>query len=125
MPAKVVDASVLAAWCFREPRADEARGLLEGFDLYAPVLLRYELASVARKKATNDRAEMDMLVQALETALALRIHWEDTDQVAVLRFAIQEGLTTYDASYLFLARELGVPLATFDERLERAVQRAT
>lgn len=50
MPVKVVDASVLAALAFGEPRADEAASLLSGADLYAPNLLPYEMASVAIKK---------------------------------------------------------------------------
>jgi hypothetical protein len=41
MPVKVVDASVLAALAFGEPRADEAASLLSGADLYAPDLLPY------------------------------------------------------------------------------------
>ena len=47
MPAKVVDASVLAAMAFGEPLADEAARLLSGADVYAPDLLPYELTSVA------------------------------------------------------------------------------
>ena len=51
MAAKVVDASVLGALLFGEPRAEEAFSLLKGCDLYAPPLLAYELTSIARKKA--------------------------------------------------------------------------
>jgi len=32
------------------------------------------------------------------------------------------GLTTYDASYLYLVRSLGVPLLTFDERLAAKIK---
>lgn len=51
MPDKVADASVLAAVIFREPRSDEARALLSGAELCEPLLLAYELTSIARKKA--------------------------------------------------------------------------
>ncbi|MBI2872070.1 MAG: type II toxin-antitoxin system VapC family toxin [Chloroflexi bacterium] len=124
MPARVVDASVLAAWCFREPRASEALGLLQGPDLYAPYLLAYELASIARRKATAYPERLEVLSEALATALALPIHWSDVDHVAVLRLALDANLATYDASYLYLARALGAPLATFDQRLVRAAQDA-
>jgi len=33
-----------------------------------------------------------------------------------------QGLTVYDASYLALAQQLGVPLATLDTELMRAAQ---
>ena len=74
MPTRVVDASVLAAWCFRESRASEALGLIQGSDLYAPTLLAYELTSVARRKATAYPERLDVISEALETALALPIH---------------------------------------------------
>ena len=50
MPAKVADASVMAAIYFEEPRAEEARYLIKGDQLYEPILLAYELANVARQK---------------------------------------------------------------------------
>lgn len=122
MPAKVVDASVLAAWCFREPRAQDALELIRGSDLYAPSLLAYELASIARRKAAAYPQSLAILGSALRTALALPIRWRDVDHVAVLHLAVGNNLTTYDASYLFLARVLGAPLVTFDSRLVRAAR---
>jgi predicted nucleic acid-binding protein len=122
MPARVVDASVLAAWCFREPRASEALDLLQDSDIYAPFLLAYELSSIARRKITAFPESLDVLSEALETALALPIHWNSVDHSAVLRLALDANLTTYDASYLYLAQALGTPLATFDQQLGRAAQ---
>ena len=122
MPAKVVDASVLAAWCFRESRASEALGLFQGSEIYAPYLLAYELTSIARRKATTYPHRLDVLSEALQTALALPIHWSEVDHLTVLQLALDANLTAYDASYLCLARALGAPLATFDQRLVRAVQ---
>ena len=122
MPARVVDASVVAAWCFRESRAAHALSLLQGSDLYAPLLLAYELASVARRKAAAYPQMRDVLSEELSTALALPIHWSDVDHTAVLRLVLDADLTTYDASDVYLARALGAPLATFDQQLLRADQ---
>ena len=122
MPAKVVDASVLAAWCFRESRASEALGLIQGSDIYAPYLLAYELTSIARRKAATYPDRLDVLSEALRTALALPIHWGEVDHSTVLQLALDACLTTYDASYLYMARALGAPLTTFDQRLARAAQ---
>ena len=122
MPASVVDASVLAAWCFREPRASEALKLLQGSDLYAPFLLAYELTSIARRKALAYPERLDVLSEALETALAIPIRWNNVDHMAVLRLSLHANLTAYDASYLYLARALGATLATFDQQLIRVAQ---
>lgn len=124
MPARVVDASVLAAWCFREPRAQEAMGLIRDTELYAPFLLAYELVSIARQKATAYPEKLSVLREALQVALALPIHWSDVDHLAVLHLATVTNLTTYDASYLYLAHALGAGLATFDKRLARAAGQA-
>ena len=120
MPAKVVDASVLGALLFGEPRAEEAFSLLQGADLYAPTLLDYELTSIARKKAVQYPEQREGLFEALRLGLSLDLHRVEVDHEAALRLALETGLTTYDASYLSLARSLGVPLFTFDEQL-RAV----
>ncbi len=124
MEGKVVDSSVVAAVAFGEPRSGEAAELLRGAELYAPSLLAYELASVARKKVERHPEQSASIVRALELALALDINWMPVNHVATLRLALSEGLTTYDASYLFLARSLGLPLVTFDDHLGRLAVRA-
>jgi len=117
MPVKVVDASVLGALIFGEPRAEEALSLLKGAELYAPPLLAYELTSLARKKALKYPELREKIFAALKIGLALDIHWAEVDHVEVLRLSLETGLTTCDASYLFLARSLGAPLLTFDKYL--------
>ena len=122
MAAKVVDASVLAAIVFGEPRADEADALLRGADLYAPELLAYELAHIAQKKSLAYPAQAEALERALESALAMDLGWSGVDHPAVLRLALSHDVTTYDASYLYLAQALGATLVTFDGRLSRAAE---
>ena len=119
MPAKVVDASVIASLIFEEPRAEEADSLLRGADLHAPLLMAYELTSIARKKAEQLPVQREDFAEALEAGLAMDINWRDVRHSAVLRIALETGLTTYDACYLYLSRLLGAGLATFDRRLGR------
>lgn len=125
MPDRVVDASVVAAFVFQEPRAEEARTLLAGVEIFAPTLLAYELASIARTKIVRSPEQRDRLLDALEIALALRIHWVDVTHQPVVRLALETGLSTYDASYLHVARTLAIPLITFDNRLETAFSTAS
>jgi predicted nucleic acid-binding protein len=119
MPAKVVDASIMAAWCFGEPRAEEALELMRNFELNAPLLLAYELTSVARRKALAYPKKAEFLSEALRVALGGPIRWHEVDHLKVLRLALETNLTTYDSCYLLLARALNIPLSTFDERLGR------
>jgi predicted nucleic acid-binding protein len=119
MPVKVVDTSVIAAMFFDEPKAAEAVALVAESDLHAPILLAYELARVAQKKSELIPGKREVIAQALETALATDITWRDVSHPAVLRLALDTKLTTYDASYLYLSRSLGVELVTFDRKLAR------
>ncbi|NOZ29314.1 MAG: type II toxin-antitoxin system VapC family toxin [Chloroflexi bacterium] len=121
MPAKVVDASVLGALLFGEPRAEEALSLLQGSDLYAPSLLDYELIRIARKKILKYPEQKEELLKAVSLGLQLDLHRVEVDHEAVLLLSLQTGLTTYDAAYLYLARSLGIPLVTFDEQLQTAL----
>jgi predicted nucleic acid-binding protein len=117
MPAKVVDASVMAAWCFGEPRAEEALELMRNFELHAPLLLAYELTSVARRKSQAYPKKAELLSEALRVALGGPIRWHEVDHPKVLSLALETNLTSYDACYLFLARALGMRLVTFDDQL--------
>ncbi len=115
--AKVADASVLAAYIFGEPRLDEARALLERTALVEPTLLGYELANAARTKCVREPERREAIVTALELGLGLDIDWVEVVHPAVLALALETGLTAHDASYLYIARTLSLPLLTFDTRL--------
>lgn len=120
MPDKVVDASVLGALAFGEPRADEAAALLLDGPLHAPVLLAYEMASIARRKISQAPYQRPAILAALEDALDLELVWSDVEPSAVVDLAVATNLTTYDASYLYLAEVLGAELVTFDDQLAAA-----
>ena len=120
MPARIVDASVLAAVVFNEPRFAEAVSLLEGAELHAPTLLAYELTSVARKKVLLYPQLAREIGSGLADALRAEINWNEVDHRRVMDLALATGLTTYDASYLYLALSMNASIATFDEALRSA-----
>ncbi|HEV3114350.1 MAG TPA: type II toxin-antitoxin system VapC family toxin [Candidatus Binataceae bacterium] len=119
MPAKVVDASVLAAVAFGEPRMDEAAALLLGAELYAPDLLPYEMASIALKKSRLYPARAPQIASALETVMKIDISLVSVAARDLLALATETKLTVYDAAYFHLAQSLNCPLITFDERLAK------
>jgi predicted nucleic acid-binding protein len=47
----------------------------------------------------------------------------EVDHHAVVELALRTGLTTYDASYLWLARDLAIELVTLDRQLAEAVEK--
>ncbi len=120
MPDKVADASILGAMMFRESRADEAELLVGDGPLYEPPLLLYELTNIARKKTLLEPGKLVSIVEALDVIFAMDIQWRDVDHPQVLQLALETGLTTYDASYIYVAQTVGVPLVTFDKKMQAA-----
>ena len=75
---------------------------------------------MARKKARENPELLEVLLSQLNGALALDITWHEVSHPVVCRLALETGLSTYDASYLYLARSLALSLVTFDARLAAA-----
>lgn len=123
MTRLVVDASALAALVFQEPEGDAMRLRLDGAEVFAPELLRYELANTAWKKVKRQPADAAKILTALSLALDDKsgLIWQDVDARDVVLLAHATGTTAYDASYLWLAASLGADLVTLDDRLAKAV----
>jgi predicted nucleic acid-binding protein len=120
----VVDASALAAFVFQEREGDVVRLRLEGAAVFAPELLRFELANTAWKKIRRQPDDAAKILTALSHALDDRfgLIWQDVDAGDVVLLATATGTTAYDASYLWLAASLGADLVTLDDRLAKAVE---
>jgi predicted nucleic acid-binding protein len=121
MPVKVVDASAVAALLFGEPDAVEVATRLSGATLVAPSLLPFEIASVCLKKLRRHPEQREALLAAHRLFGQMDISQTEVDLNEVLILAEQTGLTSYDASYLWLARQLKAELVTLDKQLAKAV----
>jgi predicted nucleic acid-binding protein len=119
-PPLVVDCSVVAAVLFDESNREAAALALTGKELFAPELLADELVSVAVRKSRHGLEEI--VRQALADFGELELTRCRSDVQAQWRLALEYDLSAYDAAYLWLAAELGAPLATFDERLGAAAR---
>ncbi len=117
MPEVVVDASALAAMVYGEPEAEAvAQRLAEGI-LVAPALLWFELENVCLKKLKHHPEDADHYLACRADAPEMGVQVRDVDHVAVVLLARETGLSTYDASYLWLARHLDAELVTLDKEL--------
>lgn len=123
MPVKVIDASALGALVFGEPQAETIAGELMGATLAAPTLLRFELASICLKKMNKHPTQAVKLLAAFRLSKRLAIEILDVAHPEVIQLARQTGLTTYDASYLWLAHKLNGQVVTLDKRLTEAASR--
>lgn len=117
---KIVDASAVAAMVFQEPEAGDVAARLDGSRLIAPRLLMIELANVCAMKCR--RHPEDQAAHRAAFALLPLLGIEEVEMVheRVLDLALETGLTAYDASYLWLARQAKAELVTLDKALLKA-----
>jgi predicted nucleic acid-binding protein len=116
----VIDASAIAALVFSEPEAYTVRSKLSGRTLNAPVLVDFELANIRLMKLRRDPLNAAFYRAGFESFLCMPIERRSVDMSLLLELAERHGLTSYDASYLALAKMLGEPLFTLDRRLAMA-----
>jgi predicted nucleic acid-binding protein len=122
----VVDASIAAAWLLPEEDSDAAEAVIMALSGRPPVpsLFWHEARNILVMAQRRGR------IVAGEPAAAMgrlrRLPLEDAGagaDGAVLALTITHGLTAYDAAYLALAQERGLPLATLDQKLAQAARR--
>ena len=113
----VVDASALAAVLFDEPAGAAMVHRLVDHELHVPALFYVELTNIACSKARMRPADRLAFEASLRDGLDYPISVDAVDFLEVMGLAVQTKLNVYDASYLWLARRLDVPLVTLDKRL--------
>jgi len=118
---KIVDASALGAVLFAEPGGDAVAAQLRCGQLVAPSLLGYEIANVCLFKIRANPEQRTDFLTAFANWTEMGIELVTVDHASVLSVAEQCSLTSYDASYLWLARRLGGELITLDRQLRRAM----
>lgn len=125
----VIDASVALRWLLESEPDIHASQAMESLDeqfALVPVLWHFEVANGLRNAIRVGIHPPETI-----TAFADRLELLDirTDVVApqlhrMGNEAVISGLTAYDVSYLLLARDRGLPLATFDGELAAAARTA-
>lgn len=131
MPEFVLDASVTLAWCFKDestPFPESVREALQtSSSCYVPPIWPSEVANGVRMAERRGRVSaavggtfLSMLLQYPIKVVSLPPATVFQD---VLSLARTQELTVYDAFYLNLALQGGLPLATLDNLLRTAAGR--
>jgi len=125
----VIDANVLAVLALDRRRGAAVERLLRQWrsaseELHAPALMPYEVANAfARAVAAGQLAAEDVpRAWSLVGAIPVVLHQLEDGPAAVELAGQLDRQTAYDASYLLLARQLGVELWTLDGPLARNAQ---
>jgi len=125
----VVDNSVVMSWCFKDqanPYADSVLERLTDAAAYVPPAWPLEVVNVLlaaeRKKCISEADSVRFI--SLLSQLPIIVEYESSDKAMkdMLGLARAHNLSSYDASYLDLAMRKGLPLATLDEKLRKAIK---
>lgn len=120
MREAVLDASVVLKWFHREEEVHaEAAGVLRGdfeageLRVIAPPLLWLEIINVAARRWRWDSSQLEALAASLSE---LGFELVEPEPETIARWA-GRGLTAYDAAYVAVAEETGVPVITDDSQI--------
>jgi predicted nucleic acid-binding protein len=113
----VLDASVVLCW-FRKPAEPAGAALRSDFEaggvaVTIPGLLFLELLNVAGRQW---RWQEEELLEFAEELDRTKFEVVDPDLGRIANW-VARGLTAYDASYVALAEQLGIPLVTLDRTI--------
>ena len=128
----VVDASVVLTWCFPDENAAMAQHVAgmfkQGSTAVAPSFWPHEVLNALLAGERRKRISRELVRSFLDDLATLPIVLERFPAGVVFdriqRLSREHGLTAYDAAYLDLALDSGLPLATLDEDLARASKKA-
>ena len=126
----VLDASVTMAWCFEDETTPYTEAVLQRVrdeSAVASTVWPLELVNVLLVGERNGRhsAEHSMAFMRLISELPISIESVELEKAfnPVAALGREHLLSSYDASYVWLAMKEGLSLATLDQRVRRACQR--
>ena len=111
MTSYVIDASAYEA-------ASPLLGAAER--LYAPELVDVEVASIVRKLVLRRIRTSDDATEEFHSWLRNDVRRVSHRSYATTMWDLRDNITSYDATYVALAMEMGAPLVTGDRRLASA-----
>ena len=90
-------------------------------DLVAPHLIDLEFLSAIRRQTRLKEISETRALESITDFSELKIHRKSVQHLNSEIWKLRNNITPYDAAYVVLAAELGVPLLTRDKKLAQAV----
>lgn len=120
MAHAVVDASVIVDLLVEHPRTAAVRTTVEGVDSVAPALLDAEVLHAVTRYVRRGEMSEDRARLALSLLTDADIERFPIGPLVLDAWGLRHNVSSYDAFYVALARELGCPLITCDRALAGA-----
>lgn len=125
MAEYILDASIAISWFFRDEGTEHTRELLRRLSADAdtaisPSHMLAEISNgllVAQRRGRLEEGEPDDCLEHLSALPITLVHPTWSDMRRVYTLAAEEMLAAYDALYVDLALQWGLPLATLDRKM--------
>ncbi|MFQ5398881.1 MAG: type II toxin-antitoxin system VapC family toxin [Anaerolineae bacterium] len=126
----VIDNSVVMTWAFQDeanPYADAVLDALSEISAIVPAIWPLEVVNVLlvaeRRKRLKQADSVRFITLLSQLPIYVERDWPDSRMEELLGVGRTNSLSSYDASYLYLAMRKGLPIATLDQKLIAAAQR--
>jgi len=124
----VLDSSLALSWCFGDETSESSDALLGSLETgaaYVPaVLWELEIGNALLVATRRGRLSEEAVGTNRDFLLQLPLEPVPPPLPEAFELATAHRLSSYDATYLALARALAVPLASLDRTLLRAAEQA-
>ncbi|OGM20483.1 hypothetical protein A2863_01470 [Candidatus Woesebacteria bacterium RIFCSPHIGHO2_01_FULL_38_9b] len=120
----VVDASFVLSYLLPDEDNDYVKRVFLDYqnrkiNFFSVSLLPYEVVNGIKSAVIQKRMDASKAKSLLKEFLKLDFALKKIDEKAVLGLALEKNTTTYDASYLWLAKSKKLPFLTLDEKLRK------
>jgi predicted nucleic acid-binding protein len=128
MTAFVLDASYSLTWCFADRSTPNTDAVLHRMEArldraIVPAIWQFEVANALGKAVIKAKLSLDRALDVWSELHALPIQqMAYSDLPAFMELAITNDLSVYDTCYLKLAKDMDLPLATNDRKLQTAAE---
>jgi predicted nucleic acid-binding protein len=116
----VIDASALVELLIQAERAPAVAQAVGDSQMVAPDVINPEVLWALRRRERRGILRPDRASQAVEDLLDAPLRRFPTLELLATAWTLRANVTSYDACYVALARELDCPMVTADRKLSRA-----
>lgn len=126
----VVDNSVVMSWFFEDEWTSYSEAVLDSLadgEAFVPGIWPLEVGNallVAERKKRLGEASVVRFLELISN-LPLSVEQETPDRMLreIISLAREQGISTFDASYLDLAMRMDLPMSTLDASMQKAARR--
>lgn len=124
----IIDSSFILAYLLPDEKSQNVQRFFdrlkqESITLLAPYILPFEVFNGIQTAIIRKRIKPQLAKKLQEQFMRFAVEPQEVDLMEISSIAQKYFLTIYDASYIYLAENLKIPLLTLDNKLIKLTSR--